>query len=86
MDSSGSDDEGAQNGSGSVAAVVETLTELANLQTPASVWLPNKRLTMQATGKVRRRSAHGEGCMRLYAAPRHVATAVARAPCAWRRL
>ena len=62
-DSKGNDDEGAQGGegSGSVAAVVETLTELASLQTPASVWLPNKRLTMQATGKVRQRAVHGRG-------------------------
>ena len=60
-DSSGSDDEGNQgptpDGSGSVAAVMETLTELVSLQTPASVWLPNKRLTVQATGKVRCRAA-----------------------------
>lgn len=36
----------------SLEGVVETLTELVSLQTPASVWLPNKRLSLQATGKV----------------------------------
>jgi hypothetical protein len=41
----------------SLEGVVETLTELVSLQTPASVWLPNKRLSLQATGKVKSRCA-----------------------------
>lgn len=49
-------DEG-QEGAGddvreSVADVVQALTELASLQTPASVWLPSKALTVQLSGKV----------------------------------
>ena len=36
----------------SVAGVVQALTELASVQTPASVWLPSKHLTVQLSGKV----------------------------------
>lgn len=36
----------------SVAGVVQALTELASAQTPASVWLPSKHLTVQLSGKV----------------------------------
>ena len=36
----------------SVAGVVQALTELASAQTPASVWLPSKHLTLQLSGKV----------------------------------
>jgi hypothetical protein len=48
------DEEGTQDTDvkASVAGVVEALTELVSVQTPASVWLPNKRLTMQYSGKV----------------------------------
>lgn len=35
----------------SVAGVVQALTELASVQTPASVWLPSKHLTVQLSGK-----------------------------------
>ena len=38
----------------SVAGVVQALTELASVQTPASVWLPSKHLTVQLSGKVSR--------------------------------
>ena len=38
----------------SVAGVVQALTELASVQTPASVWLPSKHLTVQLSGKVGR--------------------------------
>ena len=38
----------------SVAGVVQALTELASAQTPASVWLPSKHLTVQLSGKVGR--------------------------------
>ena len=41
----------------SVAGVVQALTELASVQTPASVWLPSKHLTVQLSGKV--------SCLRL---------------------
>ncbi len=37
----------------SVAGVVQALTELASAQTPASVWLPSKHLTVQLSGKVK---------------------------------
>ena len=47
-----SKDEEKPNVKASVAGVVEALTELVSVQTPASVWLPNKRLTMQSSGKV----------------------------------
>jgi len=62
------DGSGASNGSGkdvsdsqadlenvgeSVAGVVQALTELASVQTPASVWLPSKHLTIQLSGKVK---------------------------------
>jgi len=61
------DGSGSSNGSGkevsdsqadlenvgeSVAGVVQALTELASVQTPASVWLPSKHLTVQLSGKV----------------------------------
>jgi hypothetical protein len=36
-----------------VQSVVQALTELVSVQTPASVWLPNKHLTFQHSGKVR---------------------------------
>ncbi len=36
-----------------VQSVVAALTELVSVQTPASVWLPNKHLSMQHSGKVR---------------------------------
>ena len=62
------DGSGASNGSGkdvsdsqadlenvgeSVAGVVQALGELASVQTPASVWLPSKHLTVQLSGKVK---------------------------------
>ncbi|KAK9917305.1 hypothetical protein WJX75_002985 [Coccomyxa subellipsoidea] len=34
-----------------VQSVVQALTELVSVQTPASVWLPNKHLTFQHSGK-----------------------------------
>ena len=40
----------------SVVGVVQALTELASVQTPASVWLPSKHLTIQLSGKVNRPS------------------------------
>ena len=54
---SGKDDgksleEKKEDVSESVAGVVQALTELASVQTPASVWLPSKHLTVQLSGKV----------------------------------
>lgn len=43
---------GAKDVKASVAGVVQALTELVSVQTPASVWLPNKHLTLQHSGKV----------------------------------
>lgn len=43
---------GAKDVKASVANVVQALTELVSVQTPASVWLPNKHLTLQHSGKV----------------------------------
>ena len=66
------DGSGTSNGSGkevsdsqadlenvgeSVAGVVQALTELASVQTPASVWLPSKHLTVQLSGKVKQSSS-----------------------------
>ncbi|CAL8463710.1 g3244 [Coccomyxa elongata] len=42
---------GAKDVKASVAGVVQALTELVSVQTPASVWLPNKHLTLQHSGK-----------------------------------
>ena len=44
---SGADGEGgdAEELTASVAGVVQAFTELVSVQTPASVWLPSKRLT-----------------------------------------
>jgi len=53
---SGSEEEGTSEEEpdvkASVAGVVQALTELVSVQTPASVWLPNKHLTLQHSGKV----------------------------------
>lgn len=57
---SGSEEESASEEEpdvkASVAGVVQALTELVSVQTPASVWLPNKHLTLQHSGKVHSQS------------------------------
>ena len=52
MDDSKSLEEKKEDVSERVAGVVQALTELASVQTPASVWLPSKHLTVQLSGKV----------------------------------